>query len=72
MDDLVNGTFRRVELATIYQKTKMMVMGVEELYGRGSVWEAMVNRIGFPVIDQRTDEWQTFFKDTQTYLVQGR
>ncbi|XP_056019725.1 uncharacterized protein LOC125668687 isoform X2 [Ostrea edulis] len=71
MDDLVNGTFRRVELATIYQKAKVMVMGVEELYGKGSVWEAMVNRIGYPVIDQRTDEWQEFFKDTQTYLIQG-
>ena len=72
IDNVVNGTIYRVELASIYQKARVVVMGVEELYGRGSVWEAMVGRMSFPVIDPRTPEWQAFFKDTQSYLVQGR
>ncbi|XP_078319098.1 uncharacterized protein LOC111121791 isoform X3 [Crassostrea virginica] len=71
IDNVVNGTIYRVEMASIYQKARVVVMGVEELYGRGSVWEAMVGRMSFPVIDPRTPEWQAFFKDTQSYLVQG-
>lgn len=72
IDDLVNGTVRRVELATVYQKATKVIMGVQQLYGSGSVWGAMVGRMSFPVIDPRTEEWQAFFKDTQLYLVQGR
>lgn len=72
IDDLVNGTVRRVELATVYQKATTVIMGVQQLYGSGSVWEAMVGRMSFPAIDPRTEEWQAFFKDTQLYLVQGR
>lgn len=72
IDDLVNGTVRRVELAKIYQKATTVIKGVQQLYGSGSVWEAMIGKMSFPVIDPRTEEWQAFFTDTQMYLVQGR
>ncbi|XP_061191991.1 uncharacterized protein LOC133200204 [Saccostrea echinata] len=71
IDNVVNGTVRRVEMATIYQKAKALVSGVDELYGRGSVWESIFLRMSRPSIDPRTDEWQAFFRDTQTYLIQG-